>query len=31
MQATYLDSKGVYTVRQMCARTLKFTCLLYKR
>jgi len=25
MQATYLDAKGAYAVRQTCARTLKFT------
>jgi len=24
-QATYLDAKGAYAVRQTCAKTLKFT------
>jgi len=27
MQATYLDAKGAYAVRQTCAKTLKFTML----
>jgi len=25
MQATYMDAKDAYAVRQMCAKTLKFT------